>query len=375
MKIDSSALSATQKNALALAALYTRYGYAQYKMSKFEEYDLYNKNKGFLVNEGVITFTDTDGKLLALKPDVTLSIVKNADKALAHAEKLFYNESVYRVSKSTGSFKEITQAGVECFGKVDAYHISEVLLLAAKSLQVFQENFILEVSHIGILNAFIRHMTSDSKLTREIWKCVNEKNIHSIMDLCAQNEIDAHLAQPLKDLLSLSGTPAQVLPQLERMVEDFSLHSEFEEFKNTLCIFEGSDVQDKILIDFSAVGNIHYYNGIVFNGFVDGVPESVLSGGQYDALMSKMKKSGRAIGFAVYLDLLERMAQSADAFDVDVMLVYESGCSVEEIARTVHEFQAQQKSVFAADVRNDKLKAKQVYSLQKGRLEIIENNA
>ena len=133
MKVDSGILDNTQKNMLALVNLFARYGYAQYKMSKFEAYDLYSKNKGFLVNDSVITFTDTNGKLMALKPDVTLSIVKNADKALKGVEKLYYNESVYRVSKHTASFKEIMQVGVECFGEVDDYHISEVLLLAAKS--------------------------------------------------------------------------------------------------------------------------------------------------------------------------------------------------------------------------------------------------
>ena len=38
-------------------------------MSKFEEYDFYAVNKDFLVSDSVITFTDTNGKLMALKPD------------------------------------------------------------------------------------------------------------------------------------------------------------------------------------------------------------------------------------------------------------------------------------------------------------------
>ena len=70
-------LSGSEKAVYALRSLYTSYGYVQYKMSKFEEYDLYVRNKDFLVSDAVITFTDTDGKLLALKPDVTLSIIKN----------------------------------------------------------------------------------------------------------------------------------------------------------------------------------------------------------------------------------------------------------------------------------------------------------
>ena len=60
-----------------LKELFDQYGYRYYKMRKFEEYSLYMENKNFLSNEYIITFNH-NGKLLALKPDVTLSIVKNA---------------------------------------------------------------------------------------------------------------------------------------------------------------------------------------------------------------------------------------------------------------------------------------------------------
>ena len=46
-------------------------------MSRFEEYDFYARNKDFLVSDRIITFTDSRGRLLALKPDVTLSIIKS----------------------------------------------------------------------------------------------------------------------------------------------------------------------------------------------------------------------------------------------------------------------------------------------------------
>ena len=76
--MSETVLKKEERVAIALRSLYKKYGYLPYKMSKFEAYDLYAQNKDFLVGEGVITFTDTDGKLLALKPDVTLSIIKNA---------------------------------------------------------------------------------------------------------------------------------------------------------------------------------------------------------------------------------------------------------------------------------------------------------
>ncbi|MBR4845925.1 MAG: ATP phosphoribosyltransferase regulatory subunit, partial [Bacteroidaceae bacterium] len=93
----------------ALRELYETYGYAPYKMSKFEEYDLYVRNKDFLISDGIITFTDTDGKLMALKPDVTLSIIKNSKDRPGCVRKVYYNENVYRVSEDAHCFKEIMQ--------------------------------------------------------------------------------------------------------------------------------------------------------------------------------------------------------------------------------------------------------------------------
>ena len=104
MNISDKNLKAEERASFALRSLYAKYGYSQFKMSKFEEYDLYVRNKDFLISDGVITFTDTNGKLLALKPDVTLSIIKNCKDEDNSVQKMYYNENVYRVSGSTKSF-------------------------------------------------------------------------------------------------------------------------------------------------------------------------------------------------------------------------------------------------------------------------------
>ena len=78
MIIDDTLLQTTERMALQLRQLYHRHGYLPYRMSKFEEYDFYAGNKEFLVSDNVITFTDTNGRLMAMKPDVTLSSVKGS---------------------------------------------------------------------------------------------------------------------------------------------------------------------------------------------------------------------------------------------------------------------------------------------------------
>ena len=134
MNINELSLSLNERVIFSLRELYRNAGYSQYKMSKFEEYDLYARNKDFLISDSVITFTDTNGKLMALKPDVTLSIIKHINEQEG-VQKLFYNENVYRISKGNDSFKEIMQVGLECVGNIANANISEVIALAAKSLK------------------------------------------------------------------------------------------------------------------------------------------------------------------------------------------------------------------------------------------------
>ena len=92
--INEKILKNEEKAVYSLRTLYDRYGYSPFKMSKFEEYDLYVRNKDFLISDGIITFTDATGKLLALKPDVTLSIVKNFSGEKRGTEKLYYRSKI-----------------------------------------------------------------------------------------------------------------------------------------------------------------------------------------------------------------------------------------------------------------------------------------
>jgi len=140
-----------EKAIFALRELYGKYGYKPFKMSKFEEYEFYIQNKDFLVSDRIIAFNDTSGKLLALKPDVTLSIVKNGEDIEGFKQKVCYNENVYRVSENTHQFKEIMQTGVECIGDIKLYDIYEMIVMAAESLSLLAGDFVLEVSHLGLL--------------------------------------------------------------------------------------------------------------------------------------------------------------------------------------------------------------------------------
>ena len=131
--MNTDVLSPQESIVFRLRELFESSGYKRFKMGKFEDYDLYSKYKDFLVSDAVISFTDAGGALKALKPDVTLSIIKSARPLAGRTEKLYYNENVYR--PSGGGFKEMMQCGLECIGAVDDACVLDVLTLAAKSLK------------------------------------------------------------------------------------------------------------------------------------------------------------------------------------------------------------------------------------------------
>lgn len=301
MIIDDSVLQSGEKTVFALRRLYSSCGYTPYRMGKFEEYDFYSRNKDFLVSDNVITFTDTNGKLMALKPDVTLSIIKNSADMPRKTQKVYYNENVYRVSKSSDSFREFMQCGVECFGNVDAASVAEVINLACKSLAAVTNNFVLALSNLTVLEYAVSLLCMPAAANAALYKCISEKNQHAINTICLANGVSAEKTAALLKLVSLHGGISEVKAELAELFP----HGDFSEFFEILGKLENDIFRDNVKIDFSVTDDINYYNGIVFKGFVKGVPNAVLSGGQYDRLMRKLGRKSSAVGFAVYVDAVE----------------------------------------------------------------------
>ena len=372
MTINDSVLQNSEKIILTLRQLYLSCGYQPYHMSKFEEYDLYAQNKDFLVSDGVITFTDTNGKLMALKPDVTLSIVKNTKDSADSVQKLYYNENVYRVSKGTHTFKEIMQVGLECIGNVDDYCIYEVLTLALKSLKSISESCVLDISHIGLLLQAVDYAGIPENEKADIFRCIGEKNLHELAAKCSELGVSDKNAELLKELASMHGSPAEILPRVNSLLENIADEKTLSQFNGIVSSL--SSFGQAVNIDFSLVDSIRYYNGFMFKGFVEGVPNSVLSGGQYDTLMKKMKRKTGAVGFAVYLDMLEQLNRTNDEYDVDTVLVYGNDVPFEEVEAQAENLRGEG-SVLVLSSVPENIRYKKLVEFLNGEVKTVENNA
>ena len=374
MNFSNQVLKKEESVTYSLRDLYRQYGYSLYKVSKFEEYDLYAHNKSFLVSQNVLTFTDTNGKLLALKPDVTLSIIKNIPDEDTVIHKLCYNENVYRTSAESNGFREIMQTGLECIGKIDLYAECEVIMLALRSLENISSDSILDLSHMGILDGLLEEAGIRSADRDQFIRLIESKNVNSLAALCDQQGIFAGVKKKLCALTDLYLPINQALPVLESILVGAKMRQAYENLKNIGDVMSAYGLAHRLYLDFSIVNDATYYDGISFRGFINGIPDSVLSGGRYDRLLHRLGKRSGAIGFAVYLDRLERFDVAPQTYDVDVMLWYDAETAPQTILEAQRQLMAEGKRVITASEPNTSIRYRQLIKLTNGGMCTLETN-
>ncbi|MBR3593094.1 MAG: ATP phosphoribosyltransferase regulatory subunit [Clostridia bacterium] len=362
MEISNLSLGFDERLIFSLRALYEQNGYSHYRMSKFEEYDLYARNKDFLISDSVITFTDMDGRLLALKPDVTLSIIKNLSDSDNYCAKLYYNENVYRVAGGNRSFKEIMQTGLECFGNIDSYSLCEVVTLAAESLRLVSSDSVLDLSNLDLISEILDSLALGEQERKEFLRLTGEKNTHELRALLSGAGVAEDKANRIIEAVSTYGSADTVIPKIRELLYGIADLKPLE----LLCeIIDGlnENIRKMVNIDFSVVDNMKYYNGIVFKGFVNGVPTAVLSGGQYNRLMKRLGRNFDAVGFAVYHDTLDRLYDEQSEFDADALLLYKD-CSLSAIREAVNDLKAKYESVRVQNSMPENAKFRRVFLLE-----------
>ena len=370
--LNINTLPREEQLSIYLGNLYEQFGYSRFKMSRFEEYDFYTKYKSFLPKSQFITFNDTDGKLMVLKPDITLSIVKNANCDGTSAEKIYYTEKVYRTIPGTGDFKEISQMGLEWLGNLSSYTLIETAWLAVKSLAAISDKWVLDISHLGFVNGLIDHLNIDDKTKKDIMLSIEGKNKHELAikaDAAGLNDYDINM---LLNLIDLSGSADGVLKKAYDMVKNEDMHKALDEIQLVINSFKGNMEYDNIRIDFSIIGDMNYYNSIVLSGYIEGISSAVLIGGRYDNLLKHMhKKDTGAIGFALRFDEVARLFAQHKPKAYDAYIISDEKTDPIMLYKAVEGLTASGKSVLTG--KNPKaVNAKKYYKVVFDKLEEVE---
>ena len=307
MNFSDNVIKKSEVAVFRLRELFREYGYERYEMSKFEEYELYAANRNFLGSDDIITFTDTGGKLRALRPDVTLSIVKNTKNSGNPGQtRLYYDETIYRRSGLGHELRERVQSGIEYIGSIGVAEMSEVVLLAVKCLGLLTNHSCIDLSHMGLIGGILDAVELTEQARSRILQRIGEKNLPELERLLREYELPAEHGERLLRLFSLGGTFEEAITQLDKLCFNDKTRAAATELRGIYEGVKNACPQADLRLDFSVVNDVSYYDGVIFQGYAEGIPSAILSGGRYDSLMRKFGRRKGAIGFAVYVDILER---------------------------------------------------------------------
>ena len=325
----------------SLRALYEGAGFRAYRMRKFEEYSLYLENRDFLLSDFVITFSDMSGRLLALKPDVTLSIVKGSRATKSQGEKVYYLENVYRLDERTHEYREIRQMGLEALGDIDEVQTLEILTLAIKTLQSINNESVMDISHMGLIKPLIS--ISGKKTQREIMEAMRFKSVSALNAAMENASLPEENKHALKALCTLEGDFEKGINALKELSNDAGYQAAVSEMR---VIFEGlkaMNLEKRVRLDFSIANDLRYYTGVVFQGYIPSAHRAVLSGGRYDGLSQKFLRGVGALGFALYLNDLEN--EMTPAAHADALVVYKEGANAGEALKKANKLRQKGLSV------------------------------
>ena len=336
---------------LNIRKMYDSYGYKKISLPSFEEYDLYNENKDF-IDRNVLTVMSPNGKLLALRPDITLSVAKKVskDQSLKYS-KIYYQENTYNLTKYVG-YEEDEQLGIELIGKESTFLDFEIINLAVKSLDIINKKSMIVLSHAGFISSIFENFDLEYETKEQILDCINRKNSHDIQKILKKNE---HISENVKKLIykipELSGNLENIEKELlkyEINVNTKKILSELKQLNSLLMKFYK---KSKIIFDFSVVKNLNYYNGIILQGYIEGFPNVILTGGRYDKLFEKFGVDTGAVGFAILTDGLKGYYKDTDKKDFEVLIAYDDS-DFEKLVEIVNDFQKKGLRVRTENIEN-----------------------
>ena len=197
-------------------------------------------------------------------------------------------------------------------------------------------------------------------------RLIAEKNVHELIALCTRFGIAEEKAGALVTVVRAYGKMEKVLPMLENVCVTQAGKAALLQLKTVCDLLKTNGYAKQINLDFSVVNDMKYYNGFVFKGFVSGICEGVLSGGQYDTLMARMGRNTGAIGFAVYLDLLENLQSSTEEYDLDEIVLYDENTDVSALIEKLNAAVANGEKISAQKTRGN-VRAKHITNWQGGR--------
>lgn len=270
----------------------------------YEYYDVFASGIGSVNQEKLQKFFDEKGRILVLRPDITMPIARLAATRLYEGLplRLCYTGNAFGTDNAFYSVqKEFTQSGVEFIGASGVEVDAQLIALAIEALDAAGlADYTIELGQVE----FFKGLMEDAGLSEEdadtLRGYVDDKNILEVELFLKQLKVDDSLAKCIKRLTTLYGGP-EVFDEAYAFSSNPRCRKAIDNLKALYGILEDFGIAEKVSVDLSMLQSMDYYSGMVFKGISGSIGQPVLSGGRYDNLIAEFGRDIPATGFCLYI--------------------------------------------------------------------------
>lgn len=307
----------------AAMSVFDGWSYEEIATPSVDYLTLFERGMGREEARRAFRFADTDGRLLALRPDVTSSIGRAAATLFAARTRplrLCYVAQVFRQRPRSHAEwrRETTQLGCEFIGRAGASADAEVLLMATEildRLKLPRASFRVALNSVEVFNGVAERLALDAGARETLRRLVDLRSAADLRAFLSARGASAADAEAFSRLTQLPGGRDK-FAEARRVIDNtrsVAALAALEGLYDLACALGLSEVFD---IDFGDVANLDYYTGLTFKIYVAGAGSPAGSGGRYDRLIENFGRSEPAVGFMFDLDTLtETLVGAGATFD------------------------------------------------------------
>jgi ATP phosphoribosyltransferase regulatory subunit len=302
----------------AVMSVFDGWGYEEIAAPTVDYYVLFERGMGREEASRSFRFTDTDGRLLALRPDVTSSVARAAATLFATAPRplrFCYAASVFsqRPRSHVEWRRQGRQLGCELIGLGGAAADLEVLAIAAEVLTRLGLRYCITLNHVGVFNGVAEQLKLDDAGREQVRCLVDSRAAAELESLLAAQSSEGADVPPLASRLARLSGKREILDEARAVVTGLRASTALEALEETWAVVEALGLADNFEIDLGDVSGLDYYTGLVFKIYAEGAGARVGSGGRYDELTASFGRREPARGFVLDLDsITEILARGGD---------------------------------------------------------------
>lgn len=305
-------------------------GYYEVETPIVEFYDVFSTEENIIPQETMFKFFDQQGRILVLRPDLTIPIARVAATKLkdaAYPLRISYIGNAFKYNElGGGKQKEFTQAGVEIIGVNTPEADAEVIATAIDAVKATGfENFQIDIGQVEFFKGLMEETGLSEEETEKMRVLIDRKDFLGIEELVEEHNIRDDLKELILDFPKLFGS-TDVIDRVEKYPINERSIKALNNLRSIINILDDYGLSKYVSVDLGMVQSLNYYSGTIFRGFTYGVGFPILSGGRYDRLVEKFGKSSPATGFSMGINMvmmaLDRQKVEFEKPRVDTLVCY-----------------------------------------------------